>query len=168
MMIRGVRFATLWLIFLAISAGPVLAQMQENSLQELVGVWETNYVDEDGPGRQVWTFSWNHNQTFLTLETLTYVNDEVAFVGKGFKYYDTENQKYRIYLMMDNGALHESTGIRQEDGTYRYMSETHGNAAFPDVEIELTVASGAMKVVYLWTAEDGTQERDDNIFARIE
>ena len=48
------------------------------------------------------------------------------------------------------------------------MSETHGNAAFPDVEIELTVASGVMKVVYLWTAEDGTQERDDNIFARIE
>ncbi len=149
---------------------PTFAQQASGANPDLagyVGAWETKYQDQDGDNKQIWTFEWNVKKTYLDLRTLTYLNDEVIFVGDGFVFYAKPDSEYRIYLMMDNSVLHESIGAKVGESKFLFTSKTYGNPNFPDVQTEISLSPDTMNVTYISKEPDGSLHRDENLFRRV-
>ena len=136
-------------------------------LAPYVGSWQTEYKDSDGDNKQIWTMTWNEKKTFLDFRTLTFLNDEVIFVGVGFIFYSEPESEYRMYLMMDNGALHESIGEKTGRNEFRFTTKTWGNASHGDMDTEMSVSRDKMLVAYIYEGKDGSPKRSESVFTKI-
>ena len=73
-----------------------------------------------------------------------------------------------MYLMMDNGALHESIGEKTAPNEFRFTTKTWANAGFGDIVTEVSLSKDRMLVTYLYDGKDGTPIRDENVFKRLD
>ena len=112
-MVRSVLVAVVGLLVLA-NGGTHAGDPPALDLDEYIGTWQTEYEDKEGKNREIWTLAWNDKQTYIDFHTETWVNSKLAYVGEGFLFYAEPEDEYRMYLMMDNGALHESIGGIEE------------------------------------------------------
>ncbi len=90
-----------------------------------------------------------------------------SFLGTGFAFFDAETGEYRLYLMMDNGALNESIGHRQVDSSLVFTTRTHGPVPFPDLRTEIRVTDAGLEVDYISRSE-GETVRDQNLLVRVD
>ena len=139
-----------------------------DDLAAYIGSWQTEYQDAEGDNKQIWTMKWNEKKTFLDFRTLTFLNNEVIFVGVGFIFYSEPESEYRMYLMMDNGALHESIGEKTGRNDFRFTTKTWGNAAFGDMDTEVSLSTDEMLVTYVYEGKDGTLKRSEEVFTRVD
>lgn len=162
-------------IFSAISAGTLafsFADEKENSsraaLDSMTGDWTTFPREKVDSGTgQNWQIKWNKKSKYLDYHVETISKNEVAYEGNGFILYDPELDTYRIYLMMDNGALHESVGKKTGTDSFEFRVTTYGvpNAVFPDQSYKLRVTPNEMIGEYAVIKEGGAI--DSSSIARI-
>jgi hypothetical protein len=134
-----------------------------------VGVWESKETEKDGTQwREEWRFDWNDTHTFLDYCTVVERNGEPYATGVGFLMYDVKTSSYRLYLMVDNGALHESIGTEVGDGRFEYTMETYGNPKFATATVGLAFTPSVMTVSYSSVGADGTESRQSQDFERKE
>jgi hypothetical protein len=136
-------------------------------LARYVGVWESTDEGKDGTKwREEWAFKWNPSHTFLNYRTVVERNGEPFSIGAGFLMYDVKTATYRLYLMVDNGALHESIGKEVADGRFEYTLETYGNPKFATTTMGLSFTPSVMRVSYSQAGADGKESEEVYSFER--
>lgn len=137
-----------------------------DDLGSFVGTWRNEYVDSDGDNLEIWSFQWNSKETFLEFCTETSINGEVQFLGSGAFLADAGDSRFRLYLMMDNGVMHESVGSKNGDGFFAFESTSFGIHGFPAHKVELTRSEETLIVSYIYPDENGGTERSEQVFVR--
>ena len=117
-------------------------------LNKLIGTWEAISKDDEGERKELWTLDWSTNKTHLELNVVSSFNDNPFATGYGFIVADSTSHEYRIYLMMDNGAMHESVGIRNKESEIDFILKTYGNVNFPDLKCKFLVNENTMTTKY--------------------
>lgn len=155
-------------IFCILSIGIIATSFAEEkerplnvALNSMVGKWTTFQKDDKSGNGQNWQIEWSKKGTYLDYYVETIIKNQAAFNGTGFILYDSESDTYRIFLMMDNGALHESVGKKINTDSYEFRVATYGvpNAVFPDQSYKLRVTPTEMVGEYTVIKEDGVIDR---------
>ncbi len=138
----------------------------ENSLNlkldEWVGAWQMT----SGEYEENWELQWNEEKTHLNLTFASFEDEQPAFKATGFILFDSNTGRLHMYMMMNNGALHENIGKLESDGKYMLRSKTYGGPGFPDHDMIVSFEKGKMIFEYVYESQDGEPEVSKNVFGR--
>ena len=157
-------FLALWVVLAGfVLAGPANAENAVNpNLEKWVGTWQMTSGDYE----ENWTLQWTEEKTHLDLTFVSFEAGEPAFKANGFIFFDINTARLHLYMMMNNGALHENIGKLGNDGKFRLRSITYGGPVFPDHDMVVTFENNKMVFEYIYESETGDPEIYKNVFTR--